>query len=99
MSKSPFDSDTSLTPAQQRVEQQMEAPNRRDTRDLPAIGYRVHPSARIFVRGPWEMGASIVIGLGVFMLMQPFFVWAFTYSFIVLLIGTVGFIIVSHFPE
>jgi hypothetical protein len=33
------------------------------------------------------------------MLMQPFCRWAFTYSFIVTLVGTVMFIIVSHFPE
>ena len=50
-------------------------------------------------RGPWEMVASILIALGVVMLMQPFVLWAFTYSFIVTLIGTVMFIIVSHFPE
>ena len=50
-------------------------------------------------RGPWEMVASILISLGVFMLMQPFVLWAFTYSFIVTLVGTVMFIIVSHFPE
>lgn len=50
-------------------------------------------------RGPWEMVASILIGLGVFMLMQPFVLWAFTYSFIVTLVGTVMFIIVSHFKE
>ncbi|NOD61893.1 MULTISPECIES: hypothetical protein [unclassified Ruegeria] len=50
-------------------------------------------------RGPWEMVATILITLGVFMLMQPFVLWAFTYSFIVTLIGTVMFIIVSHFPE
>jgi len=50
-------------------------------------------------RGPWELVATILIGLGVFMLMQPFVIWAFTYSFIVTLIGTVMFIIVSHFPE
>ncbi|MCT8997287.1 hypothetical protein [Chelativorans intermedius] len=60
---------------------------------------RQKASRRILVRGPWEMAASILIGLGVLMLMQPFFMWAFTYSFIVLLIGTIGFIIVSHFPE
>jgi hypothetical protein len=54
---------------------------------------------RIFVRGPWEMGASVLIGLGVLMLMQPFLMWAYTYSFIVLLVGTIGFIVVSHFPE
>ena len=52
-----------------------------------------------FRRGPWEMLASILIALGVFMLMQPFVLWAFTWSFIVTLIGTVMFIITSHFPE
>ena len=50
-------------------------------------------------RGPWEMVATSVISLGVFMLMQPFVIWAFTYSFVVMLVGTVMFIIVSHFPE
>ncbi|WP_171102464.1 hypothetical protein [Ruegeria sp. HKCCD7255] len=50
-------------------------------------------------RGPWEMVATILIAVGVLMLMQPFVLWAFTYSFIVTLIGTVMFIIVSHFPE
>jgi low affinity Fe/Cu permease len=52
-----------------------------------------------FRRGPWEMLATILIGLGVVMLMQPFFLWAFTWSFVVTLIGTVMFIITSHFPE
>ncbi len=52
-----------------------------------------------FKRGPWEMVASILIALGVIMLMQPYVLWAFTYSFIVTLIGTVMFIVVSHFPE
>ena len=52
-----------------------------------------------FRRGPWEMLATITIAVGVFMLMQPFVIWAFTYSFIVTLVGTVMFIIVSHFPE
>ena len=52
-----------------------------------------------FRRGAWEMLATILIALGVFMLMQPFVMWGFTYSFITTLIGTVMFIIVSHFPE
>jgi Na+-translocating ferredoxin:NAD+ oxidoreductase RnfD subunit len=52
-----------------------------------------------FRRGPWEMIATILIAAGVFMLMQPFVMWAYTYSFIVTLCGTVMFIIVSHFPE
>lgn len=54
---------------------------------------------RLFRRGPWEMAASITIGLGVVMLMQPFFLWAFSWSFVVTLAGTVMFVIVSHFPE
>lgn len=50
-------------------------------------------------RGPWEMLASILIALGVVMLMQSFALALYTYSFIVTLLGTVMFIIVSHFPE
>jgi len=52
-----------------------------------------------FRRGPWEMVATVLIALGVFMLMQPFMLLAYTWSFIVTLAGTVMFIIVSHFPE
>ncbi|GHF54942.1 hypothetical protein [Seohaeicola zhoushanensis] len=50
-------------------------------------------------RGPWEMVASILIGLGVVMLMQPFWLAAYTWSFLTTLAGTVMFIVVSHFPE
>ena len=50
-------------------------------------------------RGPWEMVASLLIAAGVVMLMQPWAMWAFTWSFLVTLVGTVLFIIVSHFPE
>lgn len=50
-------------------------------------------------RGAWEMVATVLIALGVVMLMQPFLLVAFTYSFITTLVGTVMFIIVSHFPE
>jgi hypothetical protein len=52
-----------------------------------------------FRRGAWEMLATILIGLGVVMLMQPYAIEIFTYSFVVTLVGTVMFIIVSHFPE
>jgi CO dehydrogenase/acetyl-CoA synthase delta subunit len=52
-----------------------------------------------FRRGAWELLASILIGVGVFMMMQPFVILMFTYSFIVTLTGTIMFIIVSHFPE
>jgi len=50
-------------------------------------------------RGAWEMVASIIIAIGVVMLMQPFLLVAYTWSFLVTLIGTVMFIIVSHFPD
>ena len=52
-----------------------------------------------FRRGAWEMVATVLIAVGVIMLMQPFVLAVFSYSFIVTLIGTVMFIIVSHFPE
>lgn len=45
------------------------------------------------------MVASILIAIGVVMLMQPFVLGLYTYSFIVTLTGTVTFIIVSHFPD
>lgn len=50
-------------------------------------------------RGPWEMVASILIAIGVIMMMQPFALGFYTYSFVVTLAGTIMFIIVSHFPE
>ena len=54
---------------------------------------------KYFRRGPWENAATVIIGIGVFMLMQPFWMLAFSWSFSVILIGTIGFVIVSHFPE
>lgn len=50
-------------------------------------------------RGPWEALATCLIALGVFMLMQPFALALYTWSFLVTLGGTALFIIVSHFPE
>lgn len=52
-----------------------------------------------FRRPEWEMLASALIALGVVMLMQPLSLTLFTFSFPVTLIGTVMFIVVSHFPE
>jgi hypothetical protein len=45
------------------------------------------------------MVASVLIALGVGMLMQPWAMWAYTWSFLVTLTGTVMFIVASHFPE
>ncbi len=56
-------------------------------------------AARWFRRGPWENGATITIALGVVMLMQPFALWLFSWSFAVILAGTIGFMIASHLPE
>jgi hypothetical protein len=50
-------------------------------------------------RGPTEMAACIVIALGIFMMLQPFALFLFTYSFVVTLAGVVLFTIVSKFPE
>ena len=55
--------------------------------------------ARFFRRGPWENAAIVIIAIGVFMLMQPFSLALYGWSFAAILTGTVMFIIVSHFPE
>ena len=54
---------------------------------------------KIFRRVYWENLSTALILIGVFMLLQPFAMWMFTYSFIVILVGTIGFIITSHFPD
>jgi hypothetical protein len=58
-----------------------------------------HTLQRIFRRGPWENAATALIGIGVFMLMQPFLLELFTYSFVTILAGTLMFVVVSHFPD
>ena len=50
-------------------------------------------------RGPWENLASLVIGIGVLMLLQPISMVLYTYSFVTMLAGTAMFIVVSKFPE
>ncbi|WP_426435927.1 hypothetical protein [Bradyrhizobium genosp. P] len=40
-----------------------------------------------------------LIGGGIFMLVQPWSIDLYSYSFITILVGTIGFMIVSHFPE
>ena len=50
-------------------------------------------------RGPCETVAMILIGLGVVMLMQPLFLPLYSYSFVTILAGTLGFVVVSHFPD
>ena len=50
-------------------------------------------------RGLMENVAVALIILGVFMLVQPFSIELYGWSFAVVLAGTVMFIIVSKFPE
>jgi hypothetical protein len=50
-------------------------------------------------RGPCEAAAMALIGLGVVMLMQPLSLDLYSYSFVTILAGTLGFVIVSHFPD
>ncbi|WP_076860933.1 hypothetical protein [Bradyrhizobium mercantei] len=55
--------------------------------------------SRWFRRGPWETVAMTLIGGGIIMLVQPWSIDLYSYSFVTILAGTVGFVIVSHFPE
>ena len=50
-------------------------------------------------RGPAEMLATAVITVGVFMLLQPFWLMLYTWSFVTTLAGTALFMVVSKFPE
>jgi hypothetical protein len=50
-------------------------------------------------RGPWEAAAMTLIAAGIVMLVQPWSIDLFGYSFVTVLAGTLGFVIVSHFPE
>ena len=50
-------------------------------------------------RGPMEMVATVLIAIGVFMLLQPFLLTLYTWSFVTTLAGTALFTVVSKFPE
>ena len=53
----------------------------------------------ILRRGPLEAVATTIIAVGVVMLMQPFFLTLYSWSFATTLFGTVIFIIVSKVRE
>ncbi len=57
------------------------------------------PQFRLFRRGPWEAAAVAVIAAGVLMLLQPFSLVLYSYSFVTTLAGVVLFTVVSKFPE
>ena len=55
--------------------------------------------SRVFRRGPWETVATGLIAAGVLMLLQPFSLTLYSYSFVTTLAGVALFTIVSKFPE
>ena len=54
---------------------------------------------KILRRGPLEAVATTIIAIGVIMLMQPFFLVLYSWSFATTLSGTVMFIVVSKVRE
>jgi hypothetical protein len=65
----------------------------------PGTATRSDRPRRLFRRGPWEAAAIALIIAGVVMLMQPFSLALYGYSFATVLLGTVMFIVVSKFPR
>ena len=55
--------------------------------------------ARWFRRGPWETTGMGLIAIGIIMLVQPLSIDLYSYSFVTILAGTIGYVVVSHFPE
>src|SRR5262249_278038 len=52
-----------------------------------------------FRRAPREAVGMALIGGGIIMLVQPWSIDLYSYSFVTILAGTVGYVIVSHYPE
>ena len=56
-------------------------------------------AGKVLRRGPLEAIATAIIAMGVVMLMQPFFLTLYSWSFATTLFGTVMFIVVSKVRE
>jgi hypothetical protein len=56
-------------------------------------------TGKVLRRGPLEAIATAIIAMGVVMLMQPFFLALYSWSFATTLFGTVMFIVVSKVRE
>jgi len=70
------------------------------TADAPVREHAPQPRRiRVFRRGPWETAATAVIATGVVMLMQPFSITLYGWSFPTTLAGIVMFTIGSKLPE
>ena len=98
-SETPYSPEATLTTAQERNAATYPERPRAGMDEPPLAQYRVHPAARWFRRGPWENFAVGLIGLGIVMLMQPYSMTLYTWSFLTILAGTALFVIVSHFPD
>ena len=66
-----------------------------EANSMPRRGF----TDRIWRRGPLEAIATTIIAMGVVMLMQPFFLTLYSWSFATTLFGTVMFMIVSKVRE
>jgi len=66
---------------------------------MSGLATRSSGMAHWFGRGPWEAIAMSLIAGGIVMLVQPFSIDLYSYSFVTILAGTLGFVVVSHFPD
>jgi hypothetical protein len=66
---------------------------------VPVAGANKKRWPRWARRGVMENVAVGLIALGIFMLVQPFSITLYGWSFVTVLAGTVMFMIVSKFPE
>jgi hypothetical protein len=54
---------------------------------------------KYFRRTHWERATTALIGLGLVMLMQPWSIGVYSYSFTVLLAGVLGYTIAGKLPQ
>ncbi len=78
--------------------------DRHGHRTPPAEGIPARPGAgrrwpRWLARGPLENLSMALIGAGVVMMTQTFSESLYGWSFLVVLAGTLSFMVFSHFPE
>jgi len=56
-------------------------------------------TSRWLRRGPWETTTTTLIGVGLLMLMQPWSIEIYGYSFVVLLAGVAGYSVAVKLPQ
>jgi hypothetical protein len=79
------------------MEQRMSLPSSLDS--LPTVQSKSGLWPKFFRRDPMELVACGIITLGILMLLQPFAMVLYTWSFVTMLFGTVMFMVVSKFPQ